>query len=94
MARIQFVAYQDGPSFVARYYQAADVYVHAAKADTFPNSGSEAARVRRAGRCHCDGRDSGTNRSTGERDSSFLPATPKAWPNKSSGCSSEKAFAC
>ena len=29
-------AYQDAPSFVARYYQAADVYVHAAKADTFP----------------------------------------------------------
>ncbi len=28
---------------VARYYQAADVYVHAAKADTFPSSVIEAA---------------------------------------------------
>ena len=42
-ARIQFVPHQDAPSFVARYYQAADVYVHAAKADTFPSSVLEAA---------------------------------------------------
>jgi len=42
-ARIQFVPHQDSPSFVAGYYQAADVYVHAAKADTFPSSVIEAA---------------------------------------------------
>ena len=41
--RIQFVPHQDDPSSVARYYQAADVYVHAAKADTFPISVIEAA---------------------------------------------------
>lgn len=42
-ARIRFVPHQDDPSFVARYYQAADVYVHAAKADTFPSTVIEAA---------------------------------------------------
>lgn len=34
---VQFVPYQKDPVAVARYYQAADVYVHAARADTFPN---------------------------------------------------------
>jgi glycosyltransferase involved in cell wall biosynthesis len=42
-ARMQFVPYQDNASSVARYYQAADVYVHAAKADTFPSSVLEAS---------------------------------------------------
>jgi glycosyltransferase involved in cell wall biosynthesis len=41
--RIRFVPHQDSPSSVAQYYQAADVYVHAAKADTFPSSVIEAA---------------------------------------------------
>jgi glycosyltransferase involved in cell wall biosynthesis len=41
--RIQFVPHQEQPLSVARYYQAADVYVHAAKADTFPSSVIEAA---------------------------------------------------
>ena len=41
--RIQFVPHQEDASSVARYYQAADVYVHAAKADTFPTSVIEAA---------------------------------------------------
>jgi glycosyltransferase involved in cell wall biosynthesis len=36
-AAVQFVPYQKDPKVVARYYQAADVYVHAARADTFPN---------------------------------------------------------
>ena len=35
-ARIHFVPYQENPEAVARYYQAADVYMHAARADTFP----------------------------------------------------------
>lgn len=35
-AAIQFVPYERDPATVARYYQAADVYVHAARADTFP----------------------------------------------------------
>ena len=92
-ARIQFVPYQDAPSFVARYYQAADVYVHAAKADTFPSSGLKPPRaVSRSLPLRWAGFRNKS--STGERDSSSLPATPKAWPNKSSGCSSEKAFAC
>ncbi len=33
---VRFVPHQANPESVARYYQAADVYVHAAKADTFP----------------------------------------------------------
>jgi glycosyltransferase involved in cell wall biosynthesis len=41
-AEIRFVPYQDDPSIVARYYQAADIYVHAARADTFPTSVVEA----------------------------------------------------
>ena len=39
---IRFVPYQEDPTTVARYYQAADVYVHAARADTAPISISEA----------------------------------------------------
>ena len=35
-AIVQFVPYQDDPRAVARYYQAADVYVHAARVDNFP----------------------------------------------------------
>jgi glycosyltransferase involved in cell wall biosynthesis len=41
-AEIRFVPYQKNPETVARYYQAADVYLHAAKADTFPTTILEA----------------------------------------------------
>ncbi|HEX6437968.1 MAG TPA: glycosyltransferase, partial [Candidatus Binatia bacterium] len=41
-AEVRFVRYQQDPEVVARYYQAADVYVHAARADTFPNTILEA----------------------------------------------------
>jgi glycosyltransferase involved in cell wall biosynthesis len=41
-AEIRFIPFQDNPGLVTRYYQAADVYVHAARADTFPNSVLEA----------------------------------------------------
>ena len=40
--RIQCVPYQHDPSAVARYYQAADLYIHAARAETFPNAVIEA----------------------------------------------------
>ena len=33
---LRFIAYQKTPEIVVRYYQAADLYVHAARADTFP----------------------------------------------------------
>lgn len=36
-AQIRFVPLQNNPQAVAQYYQAADIYLHAAKADTFPN---------------------------------------------------------
>lgn len=39
---IRFVAFQKDARTTARYYQAADVYVHAAKSDTFPNTVLEA----------------------------------------------------
>jgi glycosyltransferase involved in cell wall biosynthesis len=41
-AHIRFVPYQNDPSAVARYYQVADVYIHATRADTFPNTVLEA----------------------------------------------------
>jgi glycosyltransferase involved in cell wall biosynthesis len=41
-AEVRFVSYQTKPAAVACYYQAADVYVHAARADTFPNTILEA----------------------------------------------------
>jgi len=41
-AEIRFVPYQRNSATVAQYYQAADVYVHAAKVDTFPNTVLEA----------------------------------------------------
>lgn len=41
-AEVRFVPYQKDPKIVARYYQAADVYVHPARADTFPNAVLEA----------------------------------------------------
>jgi glycosyltransferase involved in cell wall biosynthesis len=41
-ARVIFVPYQDSIEDVARYYQAADLYVHAAHADTFPTTILEA----------------------------------------------------
>ena len=39
---IRFVGYQRDQQTMARYYQAADVYIHAAKSDTFPNTILEA----------------------------------------------------
>jgi len=39
---VRFVPHQRDPSVVALYYQAADVYLHAARADTFPNAILEA----------------------------------------------------
>jgi glycosyltransferase involved in cell wall biosynthesis len=41
-AELRFVPYQKDPAFVAQYYRAADVYVHAARADNFPNTVLEA----------------------------------------------------
>jgi glycosyltransferase involved in cell wall biosynthesis len=41
-ARVRFIPYQNNPGNVAAYYQASDLYVHAAKADTFPNTVIEA----------------------------------------------------
>jgi glycosyltransferase involved in cell wall biosynthesis len=41
-AEVRFVPYQQDPKSVGRYYQAADVYIHAAKADTFPTTILEA----------------------------------------------------
>ena len=41
-AEIRFVPYQRDSTIVAQYYQAADVYIHAAKVDTFPNTVLEA----------------------------------------------------
>jgi glycosyltransferase involved in cell wall biosynthesis len=39
---LRFVPYCPNPEMIARYYQAADVYIHGARADTFPNSVIEA----------------------------------------------------
>jgi len=39
---IRFIAFQTDRRTIARYYQAADVYVHAAKSDTFPTTILEA----------------------------------------------------
>jgi len=39
---IQFIPYQKDPEQVARYYQAADLYLHPARADTFPTTILEA----------------------------------------------------
>ena len=41
-ARITFIPFQQDAATVAQYYQAADMYVHAARADTFPNTVLEA----------------------------------------------------
>lgn len=41
-AEVVFVPYQKDPMLVARYYQAADIYLHGAKVDTFPNTVLEA----------------------------------------------------
>jgi glycosyltransferase involved in cell wall biosynthesis len=40
--QIRFVRYQKNPEVLANYYGAADLYIHAAKADTFPNTILEA----------------------------------------------------
>ena len=41
-ARIRFVPYEKDPAKVPQFYQAADMYLHAAYADTFPNTVLEA----------------------------------------------------
>jgi len=41
-AELRFVSYKDDASSVARYYQAADIYLHAAHVDTFPTTVLEA----------------------------------------------------
>jgi glycosyltransferase involved in cell wall biosynthesis len=41
-AEVQFIGFQNQPVTVARFYQAADLYLHAAKDDTFPNTVLEA----------------------------------------------------
>ncbi len=41
-AEVRFVPYQKDPETVAQYYRAADLYVHPALADTFPNAVLEA----------------------------------------------------
>ena len=39
---VRFISYQKDPTMVARFYQAADIYVHPSKSDTFPNTVLEA----------------------------------------------------
>ena len=41
-AVVRFVPFQPDPAAVARFFQAADLYVHAARADTFPSTVLEA----------------------------------------------------
>jgi glycosyltransferase involved in cell wall biosynthesis len=41
-AELRFVPYEEDPAVVAQYYQAANVYVHPARVDTFPNTVLEA----------------------------------------------------
>jgi glycosyltransferase involved in cell wall biosynthesis len=41
-AEIRFVPYKKDPEMVARYYQAADIYIHAARAENFPTTVLEA----------------------------------------------------
>ena len=41
-SEMRFVAYQSAAETVAAYYQAADIYIHAARADTFPTTVLEA----------------------------------------------------
>ncbi len=41
-AEIRFIPHQPDTALVARYYQAADLYLHAARADTFPTTVLEA----------------------------------------------------
>lgn len=41
-AEIRFFGHQGAPAAIARFYRAADVYLHAARADTFPNTVLEA----------------------------------------------------
>jgi glycosyltransferase involved in cell wall biosynthesis len=41
-AEIRFVPYQNDPELVANYYRAADIYIHAARAENFPTSIIEA----------------------------------------------------
>lgn len=43
LADVQFIPFVRNPLTMARYYQAADVYVHAARVDTFPTTVLEAA---------------------------------------------------
>jgi glycosyltransferase involved in cell wall biosynthesis len=47
-ARIRFVPFQTDEEMVARYYRAADLYLHPARADTFPTSVLEAMACGRA----------------------------------------------
>lgn len=39
---VHFIPFEQDRRMIARYYQAADVYIHAAKSDTFPNTVLEA----------------------------------------------------
>ncbi len=41
-AEIRFLRFETNPANVAKYYQAADLYIHAARADTFPTTVLEA----------------------------------------------------
>jgi glycosyltransferase involved in cell wall biosynthesis len=41
-AEVRYIPYQKNPKLVAQYYRSADIYVHASRADTFPNSVIEA----------------------------------------------------
>jgi glycosyltransferase involved in cell wall biosynthesis len=46
-AELRFLPYEQSPARVAAYYQAADIYLHAANADTFPTTILEALSVGR-----------------------------------------------
>jgi glycosyltransferase involved in cell wall biosynthesis len=41
-AQVRFVPFESNPAAVAQYYRAADLYLHAARADTFPTTVLEA----------------------------------------------------
>ena len=41
-AEVRFIGFQSNPEKVGHFYQAADLYLHVSKADTFPNTVLEA----------------------------------------------------
>ena len=85
-AEVRFIGFQHNPAKVARYYQAADLYLHASKANTFPTTVLEALACGTPVVATAVGGNPGAGEKMKRRDSLWRPEECRGYGKRISRC--------